>query len=69
MDFQEAKIKAEAAIAEALKAFELDTGAVVRAVQIRDIDITRMEEKTKRVVRDVFIEAEHLPGTSWNQAK
>lgn len=69
MEFREAKIKAEGAIAAALKAFEIDTGTVVRGVHIRDIDVTMMEDTTKRVVRDVFIEAEYLPGTSWNQAK
>lgn len=68
MEFEEAKIKAEASIASVLKEFELNTGAVVRGVRISDIDITTMMDKTKKMVRHVSIEAEYLPGSNWSQS-
>lgn len=68
MKYEEAKIQAETAIASALKAFEVNTGSIVRGVRIEDIDITAMMDRTKKMVRHVSIDAEYLPGSNWSQS-
>lgn len=58
--------KATAAIVNALRDFERETGHVVRGIELVDIEITRMGDRRPQLQRTVRIESDPVPGTSWN---
>jgi hypothetical protein len=56
---------AEKRISVILSNLEHETGSVVRTLDLQDIDITKMNDSRKQLVRCVKIEMERLPGTKW----
>jgi hypothetical protein len=57
--------EAQKQIAEILRQVEVGSGALVKGVRIRDVDITRLADPRRQISRAVEIELEHIPGTHW----
>lgn len=57
--------QAESEIAKILQALETSSGSVVRSIDIKSIDITQVSDEGKRLMTQVVIELERLPGREW----
>lgn len=57
--------EAEKEIETILKTLEINTGSVVKEVNIIDVETTSMTSIRKEVLRRVEITMERLPGTNW----
>ncbi len=55
----------ECQIAALLKAYEEETGEVVKAISLRTIDMTDIDCSSRKFLQKVDIETERLPGNSW----
>ena len=56
--------EATRAIADALRCLEIETGQIVRGVEIEDIDASTYGDDL--IIRRVHINLERLPGTKWS---
>jgi hypothetical protein len=58
--------EAERKIGAILRDLEVQTGSVVEAVELRDIETTRMESERQEFQRRVVVDLKRLPGTNWH---
>lgn len=60
---------AERQIAVILSQLERETGSVVRAIEVTDIEVTKIDSVRREMERRISIDLERLPGTHWGQAQ
>ena len=53
--FYEKIIQAQGEILRIINDFESECGVVVEDIELRSLDVTRMEDSFKRIIRDVFL--------------
>jgi hypothetical protein len=56
---------AEREIAAILARLELETTSLVRAVEIRDVEVTGMMDDRRQLQRQVLIKLDPIPGSNW----
>jgi hypothetical protein len=56
---------AEREIAAILARLERETTSLVRAVEIRDVEVTGMMDDRRQLQRQVLIELDPIPGSNW----
>lgn len=59
-------LDAEREIAAILKRVELDTGALVESIEVRDTDVTTLLDNGVRIRREVHIALRRNPGAGWD---
>lgn len=59
------RTQAETEIGLILKQLEIDTGALVESVAVKDHDATTYEDTKRQTVAHVEIEMRHVPGRRW----
>jgi hypothetical protein len=56
---------AEREIAAILARLERETTSLVRAVEIRDVEVTGMMDDRRQLQRQVLIKLDPIPGSNW----
>jgi aspartokinase-like uncharacterized kinase len=57
---------AEKDIAKILAKLEEDTGAIVAQVEVRDMEVTCVDDQRPQWLRSVMINMRRVPGTRWS---
>ncbi len=57
---------AEQRIAAVLAELEIATGSLVRRVEIFDLEVTRLTDTRRQMLRSVRIDLQPIPGTRWS---
>ena len=57
--------EAEKSIAKILRDIELETGCLVKSIELDKIDITQIQDERPQHMMHVHIELERLPGHKW----
>jgi hypothetical protein len=57
---------AEKDIAKILAKLEEDTGAIVAQVEVRDMEVTCVDDQRPQWLRSVGINVKRVPGTRWS---
>ena len=65
VDADELIAEAEREVSRILAKLEADTGMLLEQLEIRDYDVTTIEDKRQRLLRHVKVQMKRPPGTRW----